>query len=62
MNGMITTDKALVRLGISRSTLYKLMEDPKFPKPVRILKRRLMWIPAELDRWVKNKQGDRNGQ
>ena len=44
------------RIGMSRSTIYKLIEtDPSFPKPIRMLPRSPRWRVADIDRWIASK-------
>ena len=43
------------RLGMSRSTVYKLMAtDRTFPTPIRLLPRSPRWRTADIDRWVES--------
>jgi len=50
--------EALLRLptvrqltGVGRSTIYKLIAEDKFPKPVRIGERAVAWRESEVSRW-----------
>ena len=53
-----STMPALLRLplvirftGLGRSTIYKLILEKKFPRPVRVSERRVAWRRADIDRW-----------
>ena len=39
-------------LGISRSTIYRLMEDGDFPRPIRIGRRAVGWKSEDIDDWL----------
>lgn len=43
------------RTGLSRSTIYLLMEQNKFPQSIKIGDRACAWIDAEIDEWIKNR-------
>jgi prophage regulatory protein len=40
------------RTGLSTSTLYALIAQGKFPKPIRITGHRVAWIESEVDAWA----------
>ena len=37
--------------GLSRSTIYRLMAEDKFPSPVRLAKRAVAWRRIDLEQW-----------
>jgi prophage regulatory protein len=37
--------------GLTRSTIYRLIADRKFPRPVRLGPRAVGWRRADLDQW-----------
>jgi prophage regulatory protein len=37
--------------GLSRSTLYRLIADRQFPRPVRLGPRAVAWRRADVDAW-----------
>lgn len=47
------------RLGVSVSTLKRLMSKPMFPKPYTINGGALIWIQSEVDQWFLNIQNSR---
>ena len=51
----------LDRTGLSRSTLYELMEDGSFPRPVRLGARAVGWIEAEVDEWIRRRVDESRG-
>lgn len=39
--------------GLSRSSIYQLMKDGKFPKSIRISERTTVWVYAEVQTWMQ---------
>lgn len=46
------------RIGLSRSTLYAMIAEGTFPKPIRIGKRAVGWTESSLNDWLTSKQVD----
>lgn len=47
------------RLGVSRTTLWRLRrDDPDFPRPLRLTPRVVAWRVRDLDDWVALRAGD----
>ena len=44
-----------VLTGLSRSALYALMERGSFPRPLRLTKRAVGWLPADVHSWVASR-------
>ena len=44
------------RLGLSRSSIYKMMDDGEFPRPVRIGRRAVGWRAADIETWFEAMQ------
>lgn len=44
------------RTGLSRSTLYTLIANGRFPAPVRIATRAVAWHEADVDAWIKGRR------
>jgi prophage regulatory protein len=45
------------RLGLSRSSIYKMMDDGEFPRPVRIGRRAVGWRAEDIETWFETMQG-----
>lgn len=43
------------RIGLCRSTIYKLIAEQKFPRPVRVGDRAVAWRRADIDRWIEER-------
>jgi len=39
--------------GVSKPTVYRMMKAGKFPKPVRISKRAVVWLASSLNEYDK---------
>ena len=38
--------------GLSRSTIYRLMEQGKFPKPIKLSQRIIGFLEEDIDQWI----------
>ena len=47
------------RTGLSRSTIYLLMQTGQFPKPVRIGGRAVAWPEADVEAWLNARLAER---
>jgi len=50
--GFWRVPKVLSYLGISRSTLYRAIDEGSFPRSVRLTKKVIAWDAAEIQRWA----------
>lgn len=44
--------------GVHRNTLYRWVEEGKFPRFHRLSERVVAWRRSDLDRWIKEHQAD----
>jgi prophage regulatory protein len=40
------------RVPYSRSTIYQLMAEGKFPKPISLGARAVAWLESDIDAWI----------
>lgn len=40
------------RVGLGRSTIYRWMNEGKFPKPVQLGGHSVAWLQDEIDNWI----------
>ena len=40
------------RVSLSRSTVWRKIQDGSFPAPIRISKGRVGWLEADIERWI----------
>lgn len=48
------------RLGIARSTIYKLMQQDGFPKPLKITPRAVAWSQQDIEDYLRRKTAHGN--
>ena len=53
---VIRRSKLEERLGLSRSSIYKMMADGRFPRPIKLGRRSVGWRTAEIERWLDEMQ------
>jgi prophage regulatory protein len=41
------------RVPYSRSTIYQLIKESKFPKPVSLGARAVAWLESDIDAWIE---------
>ena len=44
--------------GLSRSTIYKWMDEGLFPKPVKLGPRAVGWVEDYIDTWINDRTGE----
>ena len=49
---MLRRPEVEARTGLSRSSIYVMMERGTFPRPKRIGQRAVAWSEAEIERWL----------
>ncbi|MDU4395169.1 MAG: AlpA family phage regulatory protein [Acinetobacter ursingii] len=65
MNQIIGLNEVIKFTGISRSTIYEMMDenspyyDPTFPKKAKISQKRIGWSAYEIHQWIENKLANR---
>lgn len=55
-DGLLTPKAVCAQTSLSRSTLDRLVAAGKFPKPIRITERRLVYKAAAVDAWLKERE------
>jgi prophage regulatory protein len=53
-NRILRLGSVLERTGLSRSTLYRKIEQGSFPRQVRISERCIGWRESDIERWLRN--------
>lgn len=48
------------RTGLSRSTLYAMMAQGTFPRPVRLGERAVGWPESEIAAWLEARKAERD--
>ncbi|MDR3792997.1 MAG: AlpA family transcriptional regulator [Terracidiphilus sp.] len=45
------------RVPYSRSTIYQLIAQGKFPKPISLGARAVAWLESDIDEWITSRIG-----
>jgi len=51
----------IIRTGLSRATIYRLIAAGTFVKPVRLTGRNIAFVAAEVDSWIAARAAERDG-
>lgn len=43
------------RTGLSRSTIYAMMNRGEFPRPIQLSARAVGWMASDIDAWLQHK-------
>ncbi len=57
-NSILRRPQVEAMTGLSRSSIYRLMEAEKFPKPRRISVQAVGWIAGEIQNWIAARSQD----
>lgn len=52
MTNLLNLSEVAERTRLSRSTVYRLINEGRFPKPRRLSARRVMWAEADIEVWL----------
>lgn len=48
--------------GLSRSTILRMVDQDRFPRPLRLNERANGWLQSEISDWVAARLADRDGK
>jgi prophage regulatory protein len=51
---LLKMSDVIARLGVSRSTIWRLTQSGDFPRPVAISPGRKGWLKSQVDAWIAN--------
>ena len=51
---LLGVDELCTIVGLSKPTIYRLMNNKQFPRPVKLSKSRVAWRVRDIDGWIKN--------
>lgn len=49
---LIRRKQVEARTGLSRSTIYELIQTGRFPRPVPLVGRTVAWTESSIDNWI----------
>ena len=56
MAELLTIKETAARLAVCRTTVYRLLRDPDFPRPFALTDDVRRWDAAEIDAWVESRR------
>ncbi|MEI8715650.1 helix-turn-helix transcriptional regulator [Mesorhizobium sp. ISC11] len=59
---IIAIKEVCKRVGISRTTVWQLTKDGKFPRLVKITPKRKGYVAEEIDAWIKARIDERDAE
>ena len=57
MSNLLTRREVESRLGLTKSTIYRLMRSGLFPEPIRVGPRAVRWPEVEIEQWLASGRG-----
>lgn len=58
---MLRMPEVIRRTGLSRSSVYSLMEQGKFPRQIKVSENTAAWLEQEIDAYLQERIDERNG-
>lgn len=59
---LIRIKEVMNRTGLARSTVYKYINEDKFPKPIKLGARAVAWVESEIEDWINRIIQQRDSQ
>ncbi len=56
---LIRLKKVMNITGLGRSSIYKFMDEERFPKSVSLGDRAVAWVESEVEMWIEERIADR---
>jgi len=50
------------KVNLSRSTMYSMIKQGKFPRPIKLGPRSVGWIETEIDAWLESRLQQRDDE
>jgi prophage regulatory protein len=57
---IIRLKATIIKAGLSRSSVYRLLAEDKFPKPVSLGERSIGFVESEVDDWILGRIEERD--
>jgi len=54
MKKLLRRPEIELRTGLARSTIYDMMKDGRFPKPIKLGGRAVAWLEVEINDWIED--------
>ena len=50
------------KVNVSRSTMYSMIKEGKFPRPIKLGPRSVGWLESEIDAWLEGRIQQRDAE
>ena len=54
-SSLVRIKQVAIRIGVSRSTIYKWIEQGYFPRPIQLGPRAVAWSRDVIDEWIASR-------
>lgn len=44
------------RIGLSRSTIYSMMDKGEFPRPIKLGRKAVGWLESDINDWLESRK------
>ena len=55
---IVRLNELVTIVGLSRSTIYRLIQENKFPKQIHLSERTMGWRLSIINEWIRQKRSD----
>lgn len=59
MNKIIRLKQVCIVTGLSRSSIYRMIAENRFPKSVRLEGKSVGWVEVEVQKWISDRIAER---
>lgn len=53
---VVRMSRLVEMIGLSQSTIWKLLSEGKFPNPIRLSSRSIAWRIGDIEAWLQSRQ------
>ena len=57
---VLRLDETCQKVGLKRTSIYDLMSEGKFPRPVKLTTQRRGWLLSEVEAWLTARKSERD--
>ena len=58
----IRLPEVVKKVGMSRSTIYRRMEEGAFPQSIKLSPKVSVWIESDIDKWMEERIAEAHGK
>ena len=55
-DNMLALPRVMDRTGLSRSTIYAMIRDHRFPAPIKVGTRAIRWRTSTIEQWIAQRE------